>query len=99
MPALFKRPAPRTTPRQLLTKQMSDLMREYKLALQSNPKKAAALNVQIEAIRAKLTEMVRATLDAQSTSDATDNDAIKKAKVVPVKKAKVVPVKKKKGGK
>lgn len=98
LPALFKPPAPRTTPRQLLTKQMSDLMKEYKLALQSNPKKAAALNVQIEAIRAELTEMYRATLDAQGTSDATGNDAVKKAKVVPVKKAKVVPVKKK-GGK
>jgi len=90
LPALFKPPAPRTSPRQMLTKQLTDLMRQHRELAKTDPKKAAALQAQIEAIRTRLTEMQRASIkgtdadvpDSQKGGGAPDAGG---GKVAPLK--------------
>lgn len=93
LPALFKPPAPRTSPRQMLTKQMTDLLRQHREVAKKDPKKAAELMEQINAIRTRLSEMQRAAIKAAGDTDVPDS-----AKTAPdggKKKNELTPMKKK----
>lgn len=90
LPALFKPPAPRTSPQQILTKQMTDLMRQHREISKSDPKKAAALQTQIDAIRTRLSEMQRAVIQG---TDADMPDSKKTGGTPDASGGKLAPVK------
>lgn len=100
LPALFKPPAPRPAEHQQLITQLADLTKAYKLTIESDPEKAAALKAQIEAIRTKLRSMPRTGGEVNKSSDAAPGsnagkkgaDAVKKIGGDAIKKAKVLPL-------
>jgi hypothetical protein len=96
LPALFKPPAPRTTERQMLTKQLSELIKQYQDKLEVNPQQAALIQKQIDQLKTRLSDMQREAIK-NTRSDATDSpdsDDAKGGKVAPLKKGKVAPLKK-----